>query len=286
MFSRVLNRLIYIFSISCLCWATVLAADEGEPILLHTIAQLSFEPEAAFFLVEFEEENIHKIPALVVPTFSERTESGPYQEWILGAVIALPKEINQLLFSAVLSTTGGKQAIVPPSSWVRDSESDTITSPDDLREVLLQRKGVQKSLEAEVETYQTTLERLRKDANIIGGLDRIVDLQEEIVESKAALEGLETDRLKLASLLREVRTQKTPKNFTRRERELTKQLSEITQAASQTESSEFERQAETDAILQQKIAFIESTRYDNPRLLRQELFRLRNIRMQLEQGSM
>ena len=227
-----MQRMIIIL-IALLVLCTEANAEKDKKGLFHLVTQLNFTPEKAYILAEFSESDVTKIPALVVPTFSEKNESKKSQEWILGAIAYLPDNVKQARLSAIVLDEEKKAVVIPPKIWDRDKNYNAAENSDQLRETLLQRKEVLKSLEAESETHLETLKRLRIDANIIGGLDRIVDVQEEIEEINSALKGFEVDHEMLEAIIMKMRTQKSPRHFERRERELTKLLTEITRFATE-----------------------------------------------------
>jgi len=158
-------------------------------------------------------------------------------------------------------------------------------SIDNLREHLLKRKQESRSWQTQVDAQDDSLRRLRADADIVADLGRIVEVREETDRVQQSIRGFVQDQANLEEFVRLVRSGPQPRNFAARERQLTKQIVELADAAKGTETGEFARRSEAEREVQRKLGFVEQSRSLDYDALQRELVQLRKQRRDLEGGD-
>ena len=137
--------------------------------------------------------------------------------------------------------------------------------------MLLRRKEVLRSWDIQLEEQGKILQRLRADAEVIGGVGRIIDAQDEKQRLELEITSIDGQILNLNRLVELARSRPVPKNLSRREQQLSSQLVQLAAAAKDAERGEGQRRGEAERTLQQKLTLVEETRNEDIDLLRREL---------------
>ncbi len=255
---------------------TLHAQPVNKVVTLYAKAKVPFVPDAVLFLVSVDGINTIAVPGVsVIDNISKTTASGASLDFIVGTKLEVPEEKEQVSFSVILKSKDGRGSFVPKTDWIFAEHNEFGDSVESLRTYLLKRKEALRSWQVQVNTQEDSLRRLRADADVIANVSRIVDVQDDAERLKQEVESVNTDIENLKYFLKLANLKTTPKNFARRELDLTKQLAELAQVTKQAESSEFSRRSMSEADLQRKMAEIEETRDESVEALSEELTRLK-----------
>ncbi len=243
----------------------------------------SFEgtPKDVLFLVEEPEGAMLVAHGLFVPVLAH---AGVPKRWRGGALVNGHASNMPIRFYVLVLNSDGKYMRFPENGTATPGET-SVRDPDALREYLIQRKEVLKSWQMQIQVQEDSLARLRADAEVIGSLGKIVEVQDEIEKTKKSIRDLEGDMENLQYFLKASHSSELPINYAAREAQLTKQIAELAAAAKFAESSELKRSSLTQAELQRKLALVESTRGEDYDGLQRDLLRLRSKRMALQQDG-
>lgn len=251
--------------------------------------ELSFNPERAFFLVDFGSSDVQRVEATLLPSMhgvmpNENGIGMRPRKWFAGAKVEVPRDATEVTSSLIVLGSKDKFESFGEN---RVSVRDPMLfggSTELLREELLARKNLLRSWHTQVEAQDETLRRLRADADVIADLGRIVEAREEISNLKKAIEDNAKDQENLQDLVRLARNRPPPKNLVGRERELSTQSNQLFELTKTVENNESVRRGEAEDELRRKLALIEATRFDDYEELQRELIRIRKMRMDLEKG--
>lgn len=253
------------------CCVQLADAEELQTIVLSHSVDIAFQPEEAFILAEIDGSS-HKVRAILVPPFSKDEQDQKKGVWWIGAPLKVPKEHEPFSYSILLKGKNRETAaILDLVGGGPDSGLEAIPS---LKSALASEIEHYKSWSVQVAAQEADLKRQRSDAEVIGNIGRIVESMEEIEATKYEIENLQKDIDNLQEFFKKAKNPRTPKNFTRREIDLTKQTAELAQVAKQVESGESDRRLGAQGDLQRKLALIEATRFDDEVELAAELSRL------------
>jgi hypothetical protein len=265
----------------CAFCCSPLQAEQQYFVLSHKLPE-GLELESAFFVVNHGE-RIRRYSATIFSGFEINGESGAER---LTAAVRIPANRvgSQLEYSLVAARKDGALAFFPIEQVALPLPDYLLRGADGIRSKLLAVKENLKSWEAQVEIQRQSLERLRSDAEVIGNLQRLSEVRQNITD----LRSLQTkaaatiDHLK-TSINNIKRHTRKPAGFARRQAQLTKQVAELAEAAKSAESGEASRRNYQERKLKRDLELIELARFENPDMLRARLQQLRAKRQELEQ---
>lgn len=256
----------------------------GEVVILSHTLDLNFVAEEAFFIIEMEN-SVRKVKAVMVPPFGQDEPNTGGGKWHLGAFLQVPAQLTSLKYSVLVRGVDKYVEYVPNVSWELNTQNTFSGSVELLKGYLNQRRQVLRSWQAQMRVQDESLKRLRADADIIAQVGKIVEVKEEVDSIKGEINSLSRDAEVMHEFLKQVRNQAQPKNFSRREIDLTKQISELVQVVKSAEAGEGHRRKKSQSELDKKLALLEETRLDDEDNLRSELASLRARRIKLENAS-
>lgn len=254
---------------------------EPEVVVFRT-ADLRFEPRQAWLFIEFADGEASRLRAVTVPLgiFDDQHQT---RRWAIGALLKVPSGKRSLIHSLLISGEKNVHAFLPPQgASIEDLQGNTLSSIEDLRQQLAAKSAILKSWRTQIGAQEESLRRLQADADLIGDIGRIVDVQDEIQRIESEYENLGKDIDNLKNFFALAKNYPEPKNIVRRELELSTQLAELAAAARKVEASETLRRTEASLDTQRKLEMIEATRFDNQDQLQKQLVDLRRRRMELE----
>lgn len=285
---RMAARVLFIsglLSIFCNEWA--LAAERA--LFIDQSASADFPIQEAYFLVSVDQEQVIRVKATIVPPYlgtnrvlTEKNELNTTSHSKLGAKVLVSDESDSFSFTTLLVGTSTQYAFVPSQSWDLRHKEIFRGSIEALREQLLRQKEVLRSWEMQSKAQDDSLARLRSDADVIANLGRIVDLKEETDRATAEVRDLDKDIATLKKFLTLGKGSLAPSSVLAREGQLTRQLTELAEAAKSAEANEGVRRSGTEADFKHKLSIIEATRLEDYDLLQRDLVRLRKNRIELE----
>lgn len=251
------------------------AAEEAAPIFLSHRLTLPFTPEDAFFLVEIPPAPVQRLHAEIVPL---NAESGTY---VVGVKVRAANPAK-VAYSILVLGKGNQFESVPLSSYEETLEDLPQRSSEALQDYFATRKEVLSSYNLQVQSQEASLRRLRQDAELIGGFDRVTETNDEVERLKADIAGADKSAQTMETLIRLASSLPPPKNAIARETQLTMQLGELAQAAKNAEAAEMSRKVGMEDDLRRKLAVVEAARFEDYDALQRQLDELRSQRMALE----
>ena len=154
----------------------------------------------------------------------------------------------------------------------------TLLSSVELRDRLVERRGILRQLQGEASTQESRLRSLQQDADNIAMVSKIVDAEDELVEIKARLKRVSIAQSDLDRRVNQMRARPLPLNAKKREAELVEQLSELSTALSATENQAIKKISGAKGALEDKLRLIEETKDEHIALLEDELARAKKGR--------
>lgn len=258
------------------------AYNPERTVIIDQGVDLKFVPQEGFFLVDVGDGEIVRLTALLIPPYRQEPGANSLGVWLAGTRVAVPEKSTKISFSIILVGAQGQYAFVPPTDWNLAERDDFGGSVDRLRAKLLQRKSLLKSWQLQQKAQAENLSRLRADADIIAHAERLEQVRDQIEAGKLEIHSLQKDTERLKALIGLAKTKTRPKNYSRRQGELTRQVAELARAAKSAESQEYTRKSASDAKLQRQLTIIESTRFADLERLQIELEQQRARRARLE----
>ncbi|MDC0358290.1 hypothetical protein OAO01_05685, partial [Oligoflexia bacterium] len=257
----------------------------GAAAVLYYDMNLDFAPEAAFFFVNVGNVGkTSKLKAVLIPPYqmgSENLEGTGH--WLAGVRVPVPRNTRKLEYSIIFIGRNGEYDFVPNVIWDLTRKKMLPGVPEELRALLNERKEVLQSWQIQLESQAGSLQRLKADADVIGNLGKAYQVDDQVAAINIEIKNVEKDISRLKKFVLLASRSTTPKNFARRELQLTQQLKELAMTSRSIEQGEALRGSQAEANLQQKLRLVEATRFSNPDQLRSELIRLRRRRLELEQ---
>lgn len=280
--------------------------SEGQLETLRVLfdeVSLQFEPQDAFFIYGRDAGTMRRVRGTVFPLPPNSGDETPSpasrsRTYLLGTVLPSGFEVpagkagasrrpGELRYAVVLlgANPVRDSAIIPVRSSAEELEHGGNASTELLRSTVLAKRKELKSWEVQLREQQESLRRLRADAEVIGDIGRILDLQDELDLTNARVKDTEKDIETLIGFIRLARSRPQPANFARREVQLQQQISLLADAVTKSERDEFRRKSSSEVRLQQQLKLIEDTRHEDLDLLQKKLDELRERKKQLVGGG-
>lgn len=263
--------------------STATAVDEPRTeLFLDSVIYPTFVPREVFFFVAFDQGPGARVRGVFVPA---RIAGERSKGWYIGLKIRVPRGKKRVTYSSMTIGPAHSFHVEPAVTRPIDRQDPFGVTGDSLFAHRAQRVEVLRSLEVQLKAQAETIARLRSDAEVIGNLGRIIEAKEELQKVTIERRNVERDIANLQAFLKLARSRPIPKNYVSREGFLTRQISELAEAARVAESNEVSRRSRALADLQRKLGIVESTRYDDYADLERTLARLKKRRAQLERGD-
>lgn len=274
------GRIYLIMFLLAVVLPSLLCAQE-QRLLVDFELPLSFVPDSASVIVLTENTFARKPAFIVPPVISDEEPASTAGKWLFGARVPQPEK-GSPRYGLVVFGRGGEVAYAPLGGRATNDPVDSFQDTESLHSYIEQRKdrlNAAMSVEAEQEGE---LKRLRSDVDLIADIGRIVEVREESLTTEQNLSRLDKDTKDLERSLQQVSSYPPPRNFLRREAELSKQVIELGAAAKQAEDKAKKTEAEQPETPAQKRELIESVKDENEQALVQKLGTLRRYRTELE----
>lgn len=271
--------------LAMLLWATVVplsarAADVPSALFLSQEISVSFEPDEVYFLLEVGG-TAERVKAALI-TLPNSTASTTLPRYVAG--VRLPPEVGaaSVRYSVVVIGKGSQFEVIPSRTEDLNSRPAFFGSTDTLHEAIDARKEVLASYRLQIQSQEESLRRLRQDAEVIGNFGRVTEVSDEVSRLKQEIADADKSAEILENALRRVGNASVVKYTVARESQLTRQLSELAEASKNAEAGEISRKALMEADLKDRLAIVESTRFDDFDALQRQLAELRAQRETLE----
>jgi hypothetical protein len=250
-------------------------AEETHQELLSRKIEVNFIPEKAFLIVDYSDGALQQYQALLIPPINKAESDLNISEWIAGTYVKSSPGSTPTGYSVFLKGKQAESALLPRMIIEASAGQPYANSVDLMKEQISIRKKILESLQVQNNTQAANLKRLRADAEVIANLSRIVEIVEETEVVKSEIENLDKDLELLRSTFQAVKNMSQPKNYIRREFELTKQADEFIKLVTVTETGEDARKNVSQEDIQKKLGLIEQTRFEDEEKLKQQLIRLK-----------
>lgn len=194
------------------------------------------------------------------------------------AQVDLPMRSGQLKVLSVIRGTQGEVRSSYREVQIEEVSPVMYLSLSDLRSRFVERRGVFRRLQSDLERNEARLRALQEDADAIAMVSKIVSAEDELGEIKTRLQRVAAAYEGIVRKTNQLKTAAAPLNAQKREFELVRQLGELSTALSTVENQALKKLAGAKGELQDKLALIEDTRGEHIALLEEELARLRRDR--------
>ena len=255
----------------------VVRAEDSHSVVVDAAVDADFAPQQVYFLVRMNDTDVQLQQALLL----EDGVAGSYR-YHAGTVFKSEKPVETIEFSLLAHGKGNQFWMKHFPEEELAADHPRMLSVEGMRKKVLAAKSLQKQWEDKLTTDKETLRRLRKDAEVIGNLGRITRLLEQLDLLKEEQARLVEDKARLQDFLKKASSQAKPKNFVRRQAELTGQLEELARIVQGVEESETVRKSLSEAELQRRLALIEETRLADADDLESQLKQLQQARKRIE----
>lgn len=256
---------------------------DDSPVMLVARAFTSAPPQKVFYFLKISGEELPRrligsfVPArkMLIPTEGNR-------DWFVGVGISKKVATKLESYAVLILSENGKYSLLPTQRFEWNEDYIGAKSLEDFREEMGEWRETIATTEKEMEERVAELRRLRSDAELIARSQRVIDVELRIQDAEQEMEGIERDIESLKGFVQLAKSSKPPRNYARRELELTQQLKALAEATKKAESEENKRVAQGQVELHNVRMVIEQTRFEDINALQNELARLRRYRLKLE----
>lgn len=274
---------MHIVRLLTLTFYVVLLAAPGaqaKDLILDAVLDCGFEPvEALFFVHRDGQSAVYPAALSELGSSEQQTSSARYLAMLPLPIEDLPQQLNASAFARAENGTGCFAELEIESQQELGRRLNYAVA---IREKVADRRSQLGALGNEIKKSSEDIARLRQDARIIGRLGRIAQKESEIKLLEEKVNMLTQDLERLNGFLQQASMQSVPRNFVRRQGELTSQLEELATAGRMVEDNEQQRTQISQEDWQQNLALIEETRYDDINELTSQLEQLRAARIRSE----
>ncbi|WKZ56089.1 MAG: hypothetical protein QY326_04960 [Bdellovibrionota bacterium] len=260
--------------------ASLTEAQENAPIVLAASTRISFVPSEAHFFVTADDAPTFKHQGAVVVA----SVQGDSQERnvVAGMLYHWPSGARAIRYQVILMSEQGQLATIPTVTVRAEDKSTAGMSTSALREAIERAREELRAVQLQRSKQRANHERLKRDAAVIGNVERIVAAKQEVDFVQGELDALLRDEARLKRLLNLARQAPNPLNFRFRELTLASESTALNNAAREAERSEFQRRMNMERELQLELKAMEKARAEDPAELERDLERLRQRRKEME----
>lgn len=249
-----MKRILYFLTITSLAF---LNSAQGE--VIQDTVEIIFKPTKVEALIVFESGAVLWEDAVFFESQTKLSSSGG-KVFVVGAQVDSNKGPLSVISWRLLGDGGADFS----TSFKKIKEEDSIkNSAANLKGEILSERGNLKSLQSELSREVYNLKRLRVEAGRKADLGKIIQIEEDTRRIKDEVQAIARDIKNLRESLEIVKEMGEPARFEKRKVTLTEQLSEFAKAALAAEQSATTRKKSSEAELEQKLALIDSTRFDD-----------------------
>lgn len=257
-----------------LCLVPLCAAAAPTSVIVDGAVKSEFKPTEVYFFV-----SLNDGPVILQQGLLLEDDTGGYRA---GTVIKSNNAVTTVRYSLLAHGKTNQFWLSHFPEETLAADAPRLQSVSEVRHRVIQTKSELARWQEKIEDEAGGLRRLRTDAEVIGNLGRITRLMEQVNLLKEEKGRLTDDIERLRGFLKRASVQEPPKNFVRRQGELTSQLEELARTVKGVEEGEDVRRSLSEAELQSKLALIEETRLADADDLEAQLRTLRSARERLE----
>lgn len=271
--SSLFNLACYLISAILLPFAGLLAEEERQLTLAEHLPFLG-EVAQVIMVAKSGESSPKSVAASWIPAKDSEDELV-----CIGRIPAVPEAGERLqVISLVLGTQGEVKSAYREITAEELSPSLMLSSAE-LRDRFVERRGILRQLQNEVDAQTSRLRALQQDADNIAMVSKIVDAEDELGELKERLTRVSLAQSDLDRRVSQMRSRPQPLNAKKREAELVDQLSQLSTALSATENQAIKKISGAKGALEEKLRLIDETRDEHIALLEEELARVKRGRL-------
>lgn len=274
------NRGRSLFNLSCRLVSAILLplagllAEEERQITLAEHLPFLGEVAQVIMVAKSGESPPKSVAATWIPSKDSENEIV-----CIGRIPGVPAAGERLqLLSLVLGTQGEVKSAYRDVTAEELSPSLMLSSAE-LRDRFVERRGILRQLQNEVDAQTSRLRDLQQDADNIAMVSKIVDAEDELGELKERLTRVSLAQSDLDRRVNQMRSRPQPLNAKKREAELVDQLSQLSTALSATENQAIKKISGAKGALEEKLRLIDETRDEHIALLEEELARVKRGRL-------
>lgn len=257
--------------VSALLITQTLSAQQERPVTIVDRVPFAGEIERVLFVAMSDTQS---------PEVVEATWIAPHEGDDLHSVgrvtLSVAAERMQLL-SIILGAKGEVRSVyrnfaaeeLPPTLYLALQE---------LRDRFIERRGVYRKLQEEIQSQEEQLRSLQRDADNIAMVSKIVSAEDELADINEKVRRVTLAQQGIDRRATQMKTRAQPLNAQKRETELVGQLSELSTALAAVENQAIKKLSGAKRVLQDKLELIEETREEHITLLEEELAQLRRTR--------
>ena len=276
LFMMITICIFYIFSLkNAFAQEVERASLSSESCILSETLPIGFTPREAYLLVH--DYNISLFQATFVPLKDN--------SWTVGGRIPKVQKSKVLNYSFVIFGNNDEVMSISPEERAIAPQSLPCLSIDKLKERLSERGAELKKTSELVKSEEKKLRRIQADVDLIADISEIVNVKEERLKLQDTLESLKRDVESMEKTFKEVRLRENPKNFLRREVELSQQIPLLAENSAQIEKAEKISRQLGESGLKKKLEAIHKAEGLDVKELEQKLLGLRKYRAELESNK-
>lgn len=171
-----------------------------------------------------------------------------------------------------------------PREYTLNSSEFRCLKEDTLQSKLLEEQSLLTKARESANNTSRSLRRIQGDVDLVADLGEIVSVKEKRLQLEEDVGALRRDLEVLKEVFQVVRSQPNPRNFLRRESELTRQIPLLAEGAQLAERGEGIRAQQLEGGLQRRLKAIKEAEGLSKDELFKKLVGLRKYRAELESG--
>jgi DNA repair exonuclease SbcCD ATPase subunit len=260
---------------------SIISSISAENIWLDAQVNCGFKPKSANFFITANEFELVSEAYLIQKTGQYSSDMDYYAL----TLIELDDIPNILSYSIFLEGDNKQACFYEVTKQNKEQLLERISWTENLRKKVLSERNQLQILRNNIRKSEDNLSRLRHEASQIGNLRSIAIAQEELKKLEERRRMLNNDIERLNEFLLKAKNQATPRNFVKRQAELTTQMEELAQIGKKAEENEHTRKVSTSDDTQKMQSLVEQVGSEDFEQLKQELKQLRIKRQKLENSQ-
>ena len=250
----------------------LISSEASASCLISEEIKLNFSPRESYLFIKSDESVLIERASLLPTT------SGT---WGIGALID-----GTGVVEASFLVLGESDHVfgTEPKEFILNSKEFRCLNEETLHSRLIEVQKTLEDVRQSAANTNKTLRRIQSDVDLVVDLGEIVSVKERRLELEEQVAALKRDLEVLKQVFQVVRNQPNPRNFLRREAELTRQIPILAEGAQLAERGEGARAQQLKGGLQRRLNAIKEAEGLSKDELFKKLVGLRKYRAELEGG--
>lgn len=254
------------------CLIMLIFSQASASCLISEEIKLSFAPRESYLFIKSDESVLIERASLLPTTAGT---------WGIGALI----DGTGVVEASFLVLGESDQAFgTEPKEFILNSKEFRCLSEETLHSRLVEEQKRLEEVRQSAANTNKILRRIQSDVDLVVDLGEIVSVKERRLELEEQVAALKRDLEVLKQVFQVVRNQPNPRNFLRREAELTRQIPLLAEGAQLAERGEGARAQQLEGGLQRRLKAIKEAEGLSKDELFKKLVGLRKYRAELEGG--